>query len=387
MYRCKKININAVLYGTALILLHASCSSDKNSDSTVSTTYHYPIPSKTVSFSDSKISFQIGGYGSDLVYLKKDSTFWLLTDRGPNVDNQSGDGKIFPQPEFCPRIGIFAKEKEQFVLKREILLKDTNNIPFTGLPIKNNPGSTGEIAYDIEGKKIHSYTKHGIDPEGLAVLPDSSFWVSEEYGPFLMHFDKTGRCIESLSPFDGTMPIHYQKRRPNRGLEGLCSNPDGTFLYGIMQSPLTDSKEHTVPLFKYDTSNKIWSEYTYPLDPESDGANALCWISDSVLFVLERDGKFPDKNFHANKKVYKVCLTQSFQILEKTLILDIVKAAPDYVHDKIEGLAMIGDSILCIANDDDFGITSPEKPNNTVIEKNTPSGCKDFNELWFFNIK
>ena len=100
MYRCKKININAVLYGTALILLHASCSSDKNSDSTVSTTYHYPIPSKTVSFSDSKISFQIGGYGSDLVYLKKDSTFWLLTDRGPNVDNQSGDGKIFPQPEF-----------------------------------------------------------------------------------------------------------------------------------------------------------------------------------------------------------------------------------------------------------------------------------------------
>lgn len=383
----KKMNVNAVLWGTALILLQASCSSGKSSDNAVSSVPHYRIPSQSVSIDDSNISFQIGGYGSDLAYFEKDRTFWLLTDRGPNVDNQSCDGKIFPQPEFCPRIGIFAKEKEQFVLKREILLKDTNNIPFTGLPIKDSPGSTGEVAYDMEGKEIHSYTRHGIDPEGLAVLPDSSFWVSEEYGPFLMHFDKTGRCIESLSPFDGTMPRHYQKRKPNRGLEGLCSNPNGTFLYGIMQSPLTDSQDHTVPLFKYDTSTKVWSEYKYPLDADSDGANALCWINDSILLVLERDGKFPSKNFHANKKVYKVCLTQSVQSLEKTLVLDIVKTAPDYVHDKVEGIAMIGDSILCIANDDDFGITSPEKPDNTVIVKNTSSGSKDFNELWFFKIK
>ena len=202
-----------------------------------------------------------------------------------------------------------------------------------------------------------------------------------------MHFDRSGRCIDRLSPFDGSMPQHYQSRKPNRGLEGLCASPDGTCLYGIMQSPLMGEKEHIVPLFRYDLTDKDWTEFRYLLDTDSDGANALCWLSDSTLLVLERDGKFPDEHTPANKKVYKVCLSDRSPILQKTLVLDIVKAAPDYGHDKAEGIALIGDSILCVANDDDFGITSPTQPDNTIIEKNTPSGNRDFNELWFFRIK
>lgn len=381
--------IKAVLYFTALMPLLSSCQSGSKTglSGSSSSVRHYPLPSRSFSVMDTGTTYQIGGYGSDLVYCNKDHTFWLLTDRGPNVDNQSGDGKIFPEPDFSPRIGIFSKDGDRFVLKHEIILKNQDNRPFTGLPIKDSPGQTGETAYDLYGKKIQSSASHGIDPEGLALLPDSTFWVSDEYGPFLMHFDRSGRCIDRLSPFDGSMPQHYQSRKPNRGLEGLCANPDGTYLYGIMQSPLMGEKEHIVPLFRYDLTDKDWTEFRYPLDTDSDGANALCWLSDSTLLVLERDGKFPDEHTPANKKVYKVCLSDRSPILQKTLVLDIVKAAPDYGHDKAEGIALIGDSILCVANDDDFGITSPTQPDNTIIEKNAPSGNRDFNELWFFRIK
>ena len=35
---------------------------------------------------------------------------------------------------------------------------------------------------------------------------DGTFWVSDEYGPFITHFDAHGRQIGRLSPFDGRLP-------------------------------------------------------------------------------------------------------------------------------------------------------------------------------------
>ena len=34
-----------------------------------------------------------------------------------------------------------------------------------------------------------------FDPESLVALPDGTFWVGDEFGPFLLHFDATGRLM------------------------------------------------------------------------------------------------------------------------------------------------------------------------------------------------
>ena len=62
--------------------------------------------------------------------------------------------------------------------------------------------------------------------------------MSDEYGPFITHFDARGRQIERLSPFDGSLPAELSKRVPNEGMEGLTITPDGRTLVGIMQSAL-----------------------------------------------------------------------------------------------------------------------------------------------------
>ena len=31
-------------------------------------------------------------------------------------------------------------------------------------------------------------------------MKDGSFWVSDEYGPYIIHFDSTGKMIEKISP-------------------------------------------------------------------------------------------------------------------------------------------------------------------------------------------
>ena len=57
----------------------------------------------------------IGGYGSAMGYDAADSCFWLLTDRGPNVDGPTPESKVFAVPEFAPRVGKFRLSGDSLV--------------------------------------------------------------------------------------------------------------------------------------------------------------------------------------------------------------------------------------------------------------------------------
>lgn len=64
-----------------------------------------------------------GGYGSALARDPADAAaFYLLTDRGPNVDGGRPGQRLFPIPTFGPRIGRFGFDAGGFVLKDSIVL-------------------------------------------------------------------------------------------------------------------------------------------------------------------------------------------------------------------------------------------------------------------------
>lgn len=335
---------------------------------------------------------RVGGFGSSMAFHESDSTFWLLTDRGPNADGPTPGSKVFLMPEFTPRIGIFKLRGDSLHLLRIVLLKDSTNTPFTGLPRVKGDGTTGETAYNDQKQIIPPSEQYGLDPEGLALAPDGSFWVSDEYGPFVMHFDPSGRCLEVLSPFNGKLPSAYAYRRPNRGMEGLCISRDGSTLYGIMQSPLRlPKKKHSLfseclPLFALRTADGTIRQYAYPLEDKDNGVSELAFAGQDTLLVLERDGKFPSdgKGF---KRVYQVSLAgaDSLHPLRKELLVDLLEAIPSYDHDKPEGITLIGDSILAVANDDDFGVSS--LPDGTPIPKRKKNGQVDRNEIYFIRLK
>lgn len=330
----------------------------------------------------------VGGYGSSMAYHEADSTFWLLTDRGPNADGPTSESKVFLLSEFTPRVGIFKLKGDSLHLQRIILLKDSTNTPFNGLPRVKGDGTTGETAYDLHKHIIPPSEQYGLDPEGLALAPDGSFWVSDEYGPYLLHFDPSGRCMEEFSPFNGKLPAVYAHRRPNRGMEGLCISRDGSTLYGIMQSPLRLPKKESsffsscLPLFALHAADGLTRQYAYPLEDKDNGVSELAFAGRDTLLVLERDGKFPSKG-KGFKRIYRVCLaeeTDSIHPLRKELVVDLLKAVPDYDHDKPEGIALIGDSILAVVNDDDFGVSS--LPDGSPSPKMLKNGKIDRNEIY-----
>jgi hypothetical protein len=254
------------------------------------------------------------GYGSSL-YPVPGSTdeVYGLTDRGPNVFLPDGT-VVEPVPAFEPAIGEFRLHDGKAVLERRIPLTDGTGAPYSGLANSQNP--RGQHVVDLTGGELPT-DPNGYDPEGLVALPDGTFWVSDEYGPFIIHFDATGRQVARLSPFDGSLPAELANRIGNRGLEGLTAAPDGSTLVAIMQSALQEPdlgaadpwKIAIVRIVTYKLADGEIHEYLYLLDNPATTRTAVSEIaalSNHTFMVDERDPAFPPG---ADKKLWRIDLS------------------------------------------------------------------------------
>lgn len=130
------------LYIAAAALVLASCASTGVKKSTEGyeavSKEGSAVPYQVLLKTADGVEIQNGGYGSDACAHPTDSSlFYLITDRGPNIDytGEQGKGKLFPVPEYSPRIGLFRMEKDGSVsLVKEIILKTPEGKSITGLP-------------------------------------------------------------------------------------------------------------------------------------------------------------------------------------------------------------------------------------------------------------
>ena len=374
-----------------------------------------------------------GGFGSSIAADPADpAVFYLLTDRGPNAAGQAANSIIFGKADFTPQIGRFRVTGNQLVLERTILLKNAAGQLLTGLPNPTGQGSTGETALDLTGQPI-APNADGLDSEGMVLAADGTFWISDEYGPHLVHFDATGKTIERINPFGTgtggrTLPKVLARRRPNRGMEGLTITPDGKTLVGLMQSPMYNPSSAAVSgstvlrVVTFDIATGATKQYAYLMENASlTGCSELAAITNTTFLALERDGNYGGAatNPATFKRVYKFDLAGATDISDptnsdagklyngltveqlrdksglqnagvipvtKALVFDLLTGiSPVYPHDKAEGLALIGNNTLAISNDDDFGVV--DNGQNGFAPKILPAtGKVDVNRIYFITL-
>ena len=321
-----------------------------------------------------------GGYGSSFAADPgRPGWFYGVTDRGPNADDDGPLGdKVFTDPTFNPQIGLFQLVGGKAVLQKKILLKAPDGTPYNGLPVPiTKIAASSEKTEDLFGNIINPtqpYTvpgtspavtlnpDNGYDSEGLVALPDGTFWVSDEYGPYITHFDRNGKEIQRLSPWgadtgDGLgnghnvdtanpLPLELQLRTKNKGMEGLTITPDGSTLVGMMQSALAQPdyakgvKAANVAPVRIVTVNlrtKAMHEYLYLLtDPATTGSavSEITALSDTKFLVDERDGNQGEPGKAAFKDLYEIDLTGATDMLKgatynfqpgSSTLLDITK--------------------------------------------------------------
>lgn len=415
----------------AAVSVFYSCDKDKVD---VPETVIYPAIAtdkhpKVLTTTSNGIVLNNGGYGSSMVQDPTDkAVFYLLTDRGPNVAEAATNSIMIATPNFVPQIGKFRLKGDSLTLESVILLKNSNGVNLNGLPNPVGAGATGESAFDLNNSPL-TPSVDGIDSEGMAMASDGSFWISDEYGPHLIHFDKTGKTIEKINPFTTgrKLPLVLAKRRPNRGMEGLTITPDGKTLVGIMQFPLYNPSSAAVAnslvirIVTFDIITGDTKQFVYMMDnPTLQAVSEITAIDNNNFLVLERDGLFAtDANkTSVFKKIFKITLVGATDISDpangangklfggktveelknaatlttnnivpvtKTLIADLMKDIPTlYPHDKAEGLAVINSTTIAVSNDDDFGITGANK----VYQKKTLAGNGkiDGNGIYFIKL-
>jgi hypothetical protein len=256
------------------------------------------------------VAIQANAHGSAIAPVPGSSNeIYGLTDRGPNVPGRTPNEIVFPIPDFHPQIAKLKLADGVASVEQIITLAGKDGAPLVGLSYPQ--AGFGESAVDINGAPLPP-SDHGLDGEGLVALSDGTFWVSDEYGPFIVHFDANGQELERLSPFDGTLPKELSLRSPNQGLEGLTLTPDGSTLVGIMQSGLQTpglvGPSVSVPMTRIVTiklaNHSDVHEYLYPLaNPQQTkvAVSEITAISNTTFLVDELDGE-PQPN--GNKKIY-----------------------------------------------------------------------------------
>jgi Esterase-like activity of phytase/Bacterial Ig domain len=366
------------------------------------------------------------GYGSSLAPVPgKSGWFYGLTDRGPNADAPDGN-KSEPLLNFTPQIGEFKLVNGKAELQKTINLKGPKSlggVSYSGRPtddtaevIDDVAATNKTLANGVVTPQPVAKDPYGYDSEGLVALPDGTFWVSDEYGPYITHFDANGFELGRLTPYKnspdnkfhkiiGYLPADLANRIKNKGMEGLTITPDGSTLVGAMQSALQEPDLGTIKganvaatrIITVNLHTLQTKQYLYLLDNPAttgDANSEITALSNTQFLVDERDGNFEP---FAAKTLYEVdingatditgltiggkspeafvgadttnvalaALTNAgVHVAQKqpylqigTLVSQLDPSGALFGHDKVEGVATPdGGQTLYLSNDDDFGI-------------------------------
>ncbi|EEH10815.1 conserved hypothetical protein [Histoplasma capsulatum G186AR] len=305
------------------------------------------VPSNAVD----KYGDTMGGIGGALAieqsswHRKEDGTYegiaWALPDRGWNTNGtlnvQARIQKL--SLSFKPSREASVKKPSQPNLQIKhldtVLLTGPDGTPTTGLDADVTgfiefpgfpplPGATysGDGFGSEEGTSGRRIT---MDTEGLALGVGGSFWVSDEYGPYIYQFTREGKMIQAIQPPEAYLPrrngslsfsaasppIYDPEKLPvpedtesgrnnNQGFEALTLSPDGMELFVMIQSGLNQEggpkkkNRKQARLLQYDISGckpRYIHEYvvtlpTYPDRSEKDQEKSRIVASQSEIHML-----------------------------------------------------------------------------------------------------
>jgi hypothetical protein len=219
--------------------------------------------------------------------------FWVLTDNGFGNRRNSPDALL-----------MFHKVRPDWQTGQVEMLQTT----FLRDPLRRIPF---RIAY--EGTEARYLTGADFDLESIQPLPDGSFMIGEEFGPFLAHVSADGvvqRVIETR--MDGqvlmtpdhpalqvaaspTQGVAYRVRRSG-GYEGMALTPDGRTLWAMLEQPLfapnSDQPEgQFLRVLEFSMERMDWTgrQVRYRLEPGATAIGDFNFIDATRALVIERD--------------------------------------------------------------------------------------------------
>lgn len=255
-----------------------------------------------------------------------------------------------------------------------------------------------------------------LDIESVRKDKNGNLWFGEEFGPYLVKTDASGKVLRSEIALPrptsvggvavnlGTNPIVQSPSNPlpqgvnnlpgSGGFEGMAINLSGTKLYPMLERPLTtDPNQKRLIVSEFDIATEAYTGTTfgYKLDPLGTNIGDFTAVSDTKFLVIERDGGQgdPTNPLFANpalfKKIFMIDISQidADGFAKKTEVLDLMNISDP--HDlngdgkttftfpfvTIEDVLVVDQNTLLVINDNNYpgssGRTFGVSDNNEFI--------------------
>ncbi len=313
--------------------------------------------------------------GFSAARLNPDGSYFVMVDNGFGAKNNSADALLSVyrlRPDFKTAQG---GSGEVQVLGAMVLHDPERKV---GFPVTADlaaypqdpgahpfPGPLRTIAVDPMIKAKRLLTGMDFDLESFRRAADGSFWFGDEFGPFLVHTDASGKLLEA--PVSIPIPAPLQRygrgaevfRSPqnpaffrlandaerlkvanqprSKGLEGMAISADGSKLYPLLEGPMIEDPDQSrLVITEFDLRRKRFTGryFFYKLEapfsnpaPNRNKIGDMAAVNEREFLVIEADdGQGSTAGF---KKIFKIDLGQvdAQGFVRKQEVVDLLNIA------------------------------------------------------------
>ncbi|GAB7052298.1 esterase-like activity of phytase family protein [Catenuloplanes indicus] len=229
------------------------------------------------------------------------------------------------------------------------------------------------VAWDL-ARDDRVLTGADFDVESITRDADGGYWIGEEFGPYLLHVDRTGKLLSAPVPLPGVVAPETAARTgatanlgSSKGFEGLAKSPDGRYLYSLLEGTVTGDPAATLRFNEFDVRAGAYTgkRLTYRLDAANLAIGDAISVDANRFLVIERDG-----GQGATAVVKKIYLADKRDrdrdgVMDKTLLVDLMNVANPkriagfgttftFPFQTIEDVIILDDQTIGVLNDNNF---------------------------------
>jgi hypothetical protein len=226
-----------------------------------------------------------------------------------------------------------------------------------------------------------------FDIESIVRLKDGTYWFGDEFGPFLLHADASGKLIEKPIPLPGVRAPENPSLngdQPNlassKGFEGMARSVDGRMLYPLLEGTVVGDPVGTLRMSEYDLRGHRYTgkRLTYKLEDPANSIGDAIPVDAHRFLIIERDNAQGDA-----AKLKRVYLADTRDrnhdgAMDKTQVADLLNLANPkllggfgetfrFPFQTIEDVVILDDRTIGVLDDNNFPGSNgrtPGKPDN-----------------------
>ncbi|MFE5916823.1 esterase-like activity of phytase family protein [Streptomyces sp. NPDC056468] len=217
-----------------------------------------------------------------------------------------------------------------------------------------------------------------FDVESIVRMPDGTYWMGDEFGPWLLHFSARGRLLEAPVALDGVKAPenpYLNGAQPNiassKGFEGMVRSVDGRRLYPLLEGTVTGDTSGDLRFSEFDLRKRGYTgkRFVYRLESTANAIGDAIAVDRHRFLVIERDGGQGDTARF--KRIYLADARDrgGDGLMDKTLVADLLDIAnPEelggfgktfrFPFQTIEDVNLVDDRTLAVLNDNNFPFSS-----------------------------